>query len=133
MLVTKQDHYPKFITALRQRIVDLLSDPAHFQTWLLTSFLPDEEVGMATICNDCPVARFLKSEGITVDVFNTGIENIDRHDLIFYAESPELEWIGKFTQIVDTQRIDAQGEQVEDYWGSITAREALGVLEAIAP
>lgn len=65
----KENYYPK-VSALRQQIVNLLSDPVHFQTWILTSFISDEEVGVVASCSDCPVARFLKSEGIAVDVFN---------------------------------------------------------------
>lgn len=101
------------IAELRQRIVELLSDPVDFRGWL-ASFQPEEAIGVAMSCRSCPIARFLEARGVSgVEVFSYEIQErinyeiqkrngcIDGDVILRYEDVFELQWVGKFIQSVD--------------------------------
>lgn len=85
---------PDVPTAPRASIPELLATPAPFRAWL-EGLAPDAPAGIAVRCDDCPLARFLGSQGHGADCAPSSIVTDDGPTITPPA------WTGAFIRAVD--------------------------------
>ena len=117
--------YEQSETDISQKLKELLETREQFRYWLL-SFDPDEQIGMSGSCSQCPLAQFLKSNGLPdLHVFPSGVaqERSSAYFLLFdfnlNKDANKLDWASTFVWSLDDRYRNGQ---------LVSAENALKVL-----
>ena len=116
--------------SVEQQIIELLSNPANFRTWL-KSFEPNTGVGVTLHCDKCPIAHFLKAKNIKdIEVYSKKITTLDYSNiLVSYDKLPCLELVNRFITQLDNE-IENE-EDSYDLPAQISAATSLDILDKV--